>query len=285
MESKTNMKKIFILLLIALTNTLEAQVLFESFEEWNDSFGILEPEGWEAYPEIDALLLNIERVDSLNDGDYSARLKSNVPGLEGNRITTLTKELPFWPDLVKIKFTYRCIGEGECQLYLLQNTINSAAGNEKLIWQVEAGDSMIYTVTLDSVEVSSPPFDVFKEIILSASPVIKGVGKFGVCEFTVDSLEIEGLNIPKLTSVIDLKFDNQISVFPNPVRDELNLSLPKDVDIQKVELSLFNSNGFLLKKKNGVNNMKLTEYPSGLYYLHVKYFSESFYKKFVKINN
>ncbi len=253
----------------------QSQFFFESFEDWNYTMNIWSPIDWEVSPEIDSTLLNVERSIYLNDGEYSVRIRSNIPFFEGNLNQHMTKELPFWSNMVRLKLTYKCKGEGTCRVSLGQSTINGNGTNPRVIWQTEAGDSLTYSVSIDSFEIN-PPFDVFKKITLSARPIDTGTGQWGICDFTIDSLLVEDLNQTSSLIKFDLKKD--VSVFPNPTKSSIAIKSLRNLSFDVI---IYDSLGNSIAKYNGVNEIDMNNYPSGMYFLQFKYLNKTVVKKII----
>lgn len=75
------------------------------------------------------------------------------------------------------------------------------------------------------------------------------------------------------TSISDLT-SKKIKIFPNPTRGLLLLSK----EIEESSISVFNSQGQLIKIKFDGQTLDLTEQPSGIYFIRINYGSPSFYK-------
>ena len=70
-----------------------------------------------------------------------------------------------------------------------------------------------------------------------------------------------------------------ISVFPNPVRTQLNIITH---DSTSTEIQIMNSMGDVILKKFNVNQINVSEFPAGIYFLQVKRGDEYFSTKFIK---
>lgn len=226
------MKFFFTILFIIGFSSSNAQTYFESFEDWTFVSPILYPENWTFYPAIDPMLLNVERVSSLNNGLYAINLKSNIPHFEGNFSQTFTSDLSFFSDTINIRFTYKCTGLGKCRLWIGQGKTGSTGVNFREIWVVNAGDTLVKTVVLENVSIN-PPFNEFRKIQFIAYPVETHTGSYGVSFFTIDSLEVQNASI--LTSVFGTKEIMDIKVYPNPAEDYVVFEIPnQNIENQEI---------------------------------------------------
>lgn len=92
-----------------------------------------------------------------------------------------------------------------------------------------------------------------------------------------------GTNCDVLLQVMSSEsFDkNKVTLFPNPVKNELNFSFEKTISIEKI--NIFNTLGQLVKKYNGnQNSIDLSDLNTGYY--HIEFISEEgkLTKKFIK---
>jgi hypothetical protein len=80
----------------------------------------------------------------------------------------------------------------------------------------------------------------------------------------LDSLLVTTVGQPEIVTV------NGISVYPNPVTDELHITLNDPVMQDKIEVLIFNSNGMLVKNdtfKGAAYKTTVKAYPDGMYFI------------------
>ena len=88
---------------------------------------------------------------------------------------------------------------------------------------------------------------------------------------------------PDLTSVNELKLE-QITLFPNPVYDKLNLYI-NDLNIKETQIQIFDINGIILKTltKNSTHVIiDLSNYSRGIYLIKILSGNNYIYKKVLK---
>lgn len=210
------MKRFFTLVLLVGYINSNAQIYFESFENWTFVSPILSPDNWTIYPPIDTAFLNVERVSSLNDGQYAINLKSNIPHWEGNFTQKISSDLSFYSDTISIRFTYKCEGLGKCSLWLGQGVTGGSGVNLREIWVVNAGDTLVKTAVLENISIN-PPFNEFRILQYEAHPVETPTGSYGVCYFTIDSIMVQ--NSSFLPDDLETEEVSDICVYPNPAID------------------------------------------------------------------
>ncbi|WP_299098612.1 T9SS type A sorting domain-containing protein [uncultured Winogradskyella sp.] len=76
-------------------------------------------------------------------------------------------------------------------------------------------------------------------------------------------------------STTEINNDTSISVYPNPVKDQLNLSFPSTVD----SIVIFNSLGELVAKTSNENHIDLTDLKTGLYVVKIQVENKTITKK------
>lgn len=57
-----------------------------------------------------------------------------------------------------------------------------------------------------------------------------------------------------------------VAIYPNPAKDVINI---KKESTAKIRIDLFNSNGVLLKSESNVDQIEVSEYPTGAYFIRV----------------
>ncbi len=88
------------------------------------------------------------------------------------------------------------------------------------------------------------------------------------------------------TSTEDEYLDEFVKVYPNPVKNALNIDFEEAVDVQRIEIS--NTQGQVLKTLSPVSNKlkyvaDLSEYPNGVYVVKIKSANYEAAKKVIKI--
>ena len=105
-----------------------------------------------------------------------------------------------------------------------------------------------------------------------------GLGDFCICDVYFDLVELTVLDSLS-TSVEPVRSQDEISVFPNPVTDKLQIkanSLPPFV------ITIWNSDGQVIKEKKSDDNsltIDLEDHPSGVYYYSI---TESWHQRILK---
>jgi hypothetical protein len=97
------------------------------------------------------------------------------------------------------------------------------------------------------------------------------------------------LNFPDLNYYITVTGENVLSIddlmeekvsIINPVKDILKIDIP--IEIKVTKMIVFDINGKTMLKKNSVNNMDVSYFSSGLYFLNLITTDGVMYKKFIK---
>ncbi len=112
----------------------------------------------------------------------------------------------------------------------------------------------------------------------------ENIGRYGQVLY-VDNINLNAL----INSVSEMKNDFAFSVYPNPVKDELTLSLSSNEEPGKIEIEIFNSLGMdVMKKKiehHGINlHIPTTGLSAGFYFVKVSAGNRKGVARFNKIN-
>ncbi len=105
-----------------------------------------------------------------------------------------------------------------------------------------------------------------------------------IYDITSEDGNTEQWTINVTTSSTDEIFNNAVSIFPNPVKNDFFIDF-KDVKINNAEVKIYDTNGKLIKVRKIKNNTELidiSDFTEGIYFL--KIYSEKFYffKKIIK---
>ncbi len=101
--------------------------------------------------------------------------------------------------------------------------------------------------------------------------------------FTLDNIRIQ-TSAPQAKSN-DIVSRNQITLFPNPVNDQLNITIPQSIGNDQLLYSISNitgveiTNGTFRKTSNRIN---VSQLPKGVYFISINGDKEVYAKKFVK---
>jgi hypothetical protein len=98
------------------------------------------------------------------------------------------------------------------------------------------------------------------------------------------------LNFPDLNYYITVTGDNVLSIddpmeeivlIINPVQDKLKIDIPAEVKV--TEMIVYDINGKIMRRNNSVNNMDVSHFSSGLYFLNLRTIEGQIVtKKFIK---
>ncbi len=87
-----------------------------------------------------------------------------------------------------------------------------------------------------------------------------------------------------ITTYVEVNLDEQLSIYPNPIVDELNISFNNPEG--KNSIKIYTLSGVLLKEENNSGQetiqVSLQNYPQGIYFVEVKTEGETFTKKIIK---
>lgn len=252
--------------------TPRVEFLYDGFEDWSAS-GI--PINWDEYffDEYQGVP-NIEKVPALIEGDYALALRSNIPFFEGNWATEIEMDFDSAVELIDISFTYKCLGEGSCLIYLGQSLIGSPEVNYRSVWLTIAGDPNQYTVVLQNINVNSPG-SYFALVGLKASPVWTEVGSHGVSEFIVDDFLITVKGNP--TSSLEPE-QEPFRIYPNPATSYLFVEAARAFD----RAIIYDNLGRIMDQHEYDQQIDVSNLSSGLYLLVLEEGNERYFQRFVK---
>ncbi len=102
------------------------------------------------------------------------------------------------------------------------------------------------------------------------------VNAAGPTRWTVDSFKISAQNTANIS---DMAFRSSISLYPNPMNDELTIKSDSTIDY----ISIYNLLGELILDKNKTNTLDVSELNSGVYLIKiVNQFNQIAFKKIIK---
>ncbi|MEQ8472907.1 MAG: T9SS type A sorting domain-containing protein [Marinoscillum sp.] len=244
-----------------------SQILFDGFENWGDTSGIVYPIKWDVKPEIDTGYANLIKAQAISEGDLSILLRSTIPGFEGPEYTSIKKELPFNSNLVSIVFFYRCEGQGSCIARLVQSNKGESIGNFRTVWQIEAADRPgTHKATIDSLSINSP-FDYFTILEFIASPKNNGAMSWGTCEFTIDSVVVKNLDPSAI--ILSHGTNPNFSIYPNPTREAIQISSKSGRQI--IMTKVINQTGQEISTFDGSPQFIQLPKQSGIYLIQIIY--------------
>ena len=96
-----------------------------------------------------------------------------------------------------------------------------------------------------------------------------------------ESICIINITVDQSSAVIDIAKDQRISVYPNPTKNQVNISVDKSLEVQKV--ILFDSAGRLLKESNYSPQFSTASLPRGIYSLAIITSEEVFMTRLLKL--
>jgi len=87
------------------------------------------------------------------------------------------------------------------------------------------------------------------------------------------------MSVSELSTGIDNVFnENSISLYPNPVINNLTINSNKKID----KIEIYNSNGQLLINQTNTNQINFSQYNTGIYFVRIFKDNQSIYKKVIK---
>ncbi len=144
--------------------------------------------------------------------------------------------------------------------------------DEKLVFSVD--DAVHYSYKPDVKNADTWPFDLEQYLILNVA-IQAGIDQ----SFQESAMEIDYIRVyheGTATPVTDLRTNNEIRVYPNPVKTDMNIVF-ENAEVNQIDLRIFNSNGLLLKSctKNLIgNNLRLDDMahlPRGIYIFQIEF--------------
>jgi len=94
-----------------------------------------------------------------------------------------------------------------------------------------------------------------------------------------DQVYTTSMSVSELSTGIDNVFnENSISLYPNPVINNLTINSNKKID----KIEIYNSNGQLLINQTNTNQINFSQYNTGIYFVRIFKDNQSIYKKVIK---
>lgn len=89
--------------------------------------------------------------------------------------------------------------------------------------------------------------------------------------------------VDSISSVQELLNEEKIKLYPNPSSNELNISLPNDINLHRTNYKIFDIRGILIAKyeNNKFGNIDISNLPVGSYYLVIECSKANYLKKFI----
>ena len=259
----------------------EESCIEDGFENWQVEEDTLLPKGWSYFPEFRFTMgiPNIERVNGLNEGDYSLLIRSNRMGFEGPVKQSIWMDICDLPPQVDISFTYTCKGLGFCDMYLYESVDTTGGIYRRQIWNGQSTDTFKRTVVLNNIPVH-PSRRGFFRIAFQTHPMYEDNGTWGGTEFTIDSLIIRSQH-HIVSAVAQPNSRPKPVVYPNPSTGPIFIQLNSSELPKKV--NLFDSSGRLLRTENFSTHLDLIDYPQGIYFIKIQLDKFTTIHKIVKI--
>ena len=95
---------------------------------------------------------------------------------------------------------------------------------------------------------------------------------------------VDYVNVDKLSTVNNIKNDNQFTVYPNPAEKTIYI---KTSEFLGSNIEIMNVDGKLLQQinlKSGVSQIPIDDLPSGIYFVKLRTLEDVFVRKFIKNN-
>ena len=77
-----------------------------------------------------------------------------------------------------------------------------------------------------------------------------------------------------------MSIDNQIKLYPNPAKNQLNIEFPDDIQINQIQI--FNINGSLSEQTRAVKNVDISNLTKGVYFIEIQTNKGVYRKKLIK---
>ncbi len=91
------------------------------------------------------------------------------------------------------------------------------------------------------------------------------------------------INVDNLSVSFDDYFKNKIELYPNPTQNNLNIELPKNIDVTIKTIKIANSLGQLVREQNSTNTtIDVSQLQTGMYYISLTTNYGNWNGKFVK---
>jgi len=275
------MKKIFIVLIFTgFFLRLSAQLVPNaSFEIWVDSVTYEEPESWSTDNPFTspAGLVVVEKSTDAASGTYSARLETKddngifqPPGLMTlgefgwdtlTNVSSFTGGIPITSTIDMVQGKYKYAGVENDSATLVAYCFRHPEGEDPdtvamaLAFLYDEADWTDFSFQLDQLNSNIP--DTFNLIIQSSGPGSYHAGSV---------LYIDDISLSLITDVDEMKVEEPVSVYPNPMTDRVTFELPS-MD-QNREIIIYDVTGRMIKRST-FSDKKVTigldKFPMGVY--------------------
>jgi hypothetical protein len=123
------------------------------------------------------------------------------------------------------------------------------------------------------------------DTIVVVKPSFSGEHFFLTINQTIDSIQFDPDNwvlsqAGIITSTNEVSIDNQIKLYPNPAKDQLNIEFPADIQINQIQV--FNINGSLIQQTRAVKNVDIRILTKGVYFVEKQTNKGVYRKKMIK---
>jgi len=264
---------------ILIISSVNSQTLNEGFENWSDTLSSIAPTGWGfTWLGIDTIHKNLNRVPSINEGEYAVNLRSSIPTtIEGYHGSSISKRLPVPSNKITISLTYKCEGYGFCYISVSQGFQDSVVYPGQTLMIIPAGDTTAHSIVLKDITVD-PGSEIFRFITFFAQQGFDSGYK--ICSFTIDSLNVE--MEPLITATHSTIKEEEIYLYPNPTTSEVFLSSKPKAPWPYVEV--YNAHGQLILAKKNTIAINLQDQANGFYYFKIYSGNSMQTSKVLKVN-
>ena len=280
------MKKLFLLLTLLLSFSVQSQIPNSSFEEWEDvifydpfgnSVTYEKPLDWETNQKFGFERLQ-KSIDS-QDGDYSLKLLyslgSQWDGCHSLASTSIDFINPLGPNK-SLFFYFKSIssnndGEDFFRVYL------NFYQNGEIIGQFEW---LNYDETPEYTLIEIPLIEYSDSISVFFSGAASGNGSDGCID--ISTIWIDNLSIDEsILSTIDNQFDKIIILYPNPVQNILRIENNSTIEITSIKIYDVLGRLVLVEKRN-LNQVDVSYLDRGVLFVDIETDQGVYTKKVIK---
>lgn len=251
---------------------------FESWEEINET---LEPTYWTTsnFPDNENLPVSAHQTENACDGNYSLKLTSTAPSLEGPGPGYAQQEVVLGEPATSATLTF---------MYAADILEDGATGEIHIrTWDTSGDDPVpVANQMLEITELtkgcqngslsiaSTVPFHRI-DIELRAEPFETGFSTEGLSEIRFDNLQLD-----VALAVKENDLSNQLTILPNPTKNNITL---QHNDLRIKSIQLMDASGRIIKDFPPLQNqINLEEFSSATYLLKITAKEGTLVKKVVK---
>lgn len=248
-------------------STFGQQIVNGNFENWEGNDNMLNPSGWitsNIFDDDNSYISVVQTANACN-GNYSVKISSTGPSLEGPGIGYISQEVIFENPVssasIDYSFAVDTLSEdtyGAIKITAIQisEEDSTIVGNEEMIF-----DEINPVCSTGSLTIT-PDVQFHKiSIHLSANPRITGLGTEGIAIIHFDDIALATVST-NTKSRDFIKF----TLHPNPVLNQFTLRTETIIK----GLTLTNITGKLVKKLDSdQREIDMSYLPSGIYFLRI----------------